>query len=225
MKRTRSKEILYEKEIILSNKSFLDNFGIELKNPKYESKHKCNVKGPFNPSVHMQDVYGMDYGVVTTFYDMLYVENNTLCSKFKDPIICKVMKNINNLLSIFNACRFRSLIDGKYVLSTLLSRIYAVISFTHLTKEDKFLISIELRIPSFKDNGDTNPMAQLITKETSLDQFHFIQLVFNYNGQGDFLSSDFYSYREKIFEIWKINESATHDDYKKLGLLTDMLNI
>jgi len=225
MKKTRSKEILYEKEILLSNKAFLDNFGIELKNPKYESKYRCTIKGPFEPSVHMQDGYGFDYGVVTTFYDMLYIENDMLCSKFKNPIIYKIMENINNLLSVFDACRFRYFIDGKRVLSTFLSIISAAISFIHLTREDKFLIFIDLKIPSFNDNGEIIPTAQLITKDMNLDEFHFVKLNFDYTGEGDFLTGNFYDYREKIFDIWKINESATKEDYKKLGLLTDMLNI
>lgn len=220
-----NKTIMYEKEILLSNKAFLTNFGIELQNPKYKTKRECTIKGPFKPIVYMQDGYGFDYGVVTIFSNMLYIENNLLYSKFQNPIIDKVMESINDLLCIFESCRFRYFIDRKLIFSPVLNRLHPKISFIHLTREDKFIIFIEFYIPSFDENGESIPKAKLITKDIILDDFQFIKLSFDYSSTGDLLTGNFFDYREKIFNIWKINESSTKDDYKKLGLLTDMMNI
>jgi hypothetical protein len=202
--------------IAAAQKMMLDEFGIEISN--IIRTNFTEYEGTFNEQL---TIYVLNNDFYFNFNDMLTLSNGVLISSVEHPFISKALSDTNALFPIFDAMRFTT--EEKIVFHPILNHIRPAIVFKYNSETKQMTIYIHLLNTM---NSKSKQAACVLTKDKIIQHHHEpaeFQIIYFYGSQ--YYISDLLAYRNRIFKAWELDEDQYDVDYKKLGELTDMINI
>jgi hypothetical protein len=153
-----------------------------------------------------------------TFDNVLQLSNETLTTQTSSPLIQVILKNINDSLYVLDGLR---LTNDNILYFTVLSKLSPnlVVRYSQKTKHT----SVEIR---FQITEQAINSYHFTTKQTSIQHVNECEgFTFVYSISGDLLKNDLEKYCSRMLDVWEITEDKKNVDYKKLGILSDMLTI
>lgn len=202
--------------IAAAQKMMLDEFNINISN--IIRKKFTEYEATFNEKL---TIYVINNDFYFNFNDVLILSNGVLTSSVEHPFISNALSDTNALLPIFDAMRFTT--EEKIVFHPILNHIRPVIVFKYNSETKQMTIYIQLLNTM---NSKAKEAACIVTKDKIIQHHHEpaeFQSIYYYGSQ--YYVSDLLAYRNRIFKAWELDEEQYDVDYKKLGELTDMINI
>lgn len=199
-----------------AQKMMLDEFNINISN--IVRKNFTEYEATFKEQL---TVYVLNNDFYFNFNDVLTLADGVLTSSVDHPFINKALSDTNALFPIFEALRFTT--EEKIVFHPILNHIRPVIVFKYNSETKQMTIYIQL-LNTMKSKS--KEAACIVTKDKIIQHHHEpaeFQSIYYYGSQ--YYISDLLSYRNRIFKAWELDEEQYDVDYKKLGELTDMINI
>ena len=199
-----------------AQKMMLDEFNINISN--IVRKNFTEYEAIFKDKL---TVYVLNNDFYFNFNDVLTLADGVLTSSVDHPFINKALSDTNALVPIFEALRFTT--EEKIVFHPILKHIRPVIVFKYNSETKQMTIYIQL-LNTMKSKS--KEAACIVTKDKIIQHHHEpaeFQSIYYYGSQ--YYVSDLLAYRNRIFKAWELDEEQYDVDYKKLGELTDMINI
>lgn len=198
-----------------ARKILLEKFGIDFTNVSRESHGDYVASGEYPV-----DIYALNHtDLYIGFKTLFHLENGLLVSKLNDPMINEFVKDMNSFFYIFDALRFTTW--DRDVFYSILDNIRPSIIFKYNVEYDDMMIHIDLH-PSIESDESI-----YITTKDIIIQHGYEPTGFKcvYHLNGSHYSNDLLIYKTRLLKVWDIVENSSDIDYKRLGHLTDMINI
>lgn len=198
------------------NSLIFEHLGISIENINQENASSYIADCNYNTTVDIWPSILVD--IWFTFDNMLQLDNEKITTKINSPLIKAILNNINDSLYVLDGLR---LTNDNLSYFTVLSKMSPIL-FVSYNKNSKDMI-IEIR---FQINEQAVDSYHFTTKQTSIQHYtEYEGFTFVYSLSGDLLESDLKKYTSRMLDIWEISSDEMDIDYKKLGILSDMISI
>lgn len=169
---------------------------------------------------HAVNIYLSGFGdVCFSFDNLIILDNGSVSSELESPIIQTMLKDVNQYLGITESFRLST---DNIVHLPVLPNVKPWLVFKYIKETKSITIQVSFKV-SLHSDGDTY---YLTTKQTAIQHF-YEPSGFNciYTIKGDSITNDIECYKKRMLKIWGLPEDSTDVDYKRLGLLSDMISI
>lgn len=163
------------------------------------------------------------------FDNVITLDNGIVSSYLKSPLIQSVLTDVNLHLPVTESFRLSNdLINYLPVLPNV--KPWLVFKYIKATKMRTVQISFKVlrrHVDSLSSLLATScDTYQLTTKNKAIQHF-YESSGFNciYSDSGVIIDNEIEVYKERMMKIWELPEDSADIDYKRLGLLSDMLTI
>lgn len=169
---------------------------------------------------HDVNIYLSGFGDVCFAFDnIITLDNGIVSSALKSPIIQTMLKDVNQYLGITESFR---LTNDHIEHLPVLPNVKPWLVFKYMKETNSITIQVSFKI-SLRSTGEAY---YLTTKQTAIQHF-YEPSGFNciYSITGDSITNDIQHYKERMLNVWGLNEDGQEIDYKRLGVLSDMISI
>jgi hypothetical protein len=198
-----------------ARKILFTKFGIDFTNVTRESHGDYVASGAYSV-----DIYALNHtDLYIGFKTLIHLENGLLVSKLNDPMINDFVKDMNSFFYIFDALRFTTW--DQDVFYPILDNIRPSIIFKYNIECDDMMIHIDLH-PTIESEESIYITTKDIIIQHGYEPAGFKAI---YHLNGSHYLSDLLTYKTRLLKVWNIDENSRDIDYKRLGVLTDMITI
>lgn len=169
---------------------------------------------------HAVNIYLTDFGDVCFAFDnIITLDNGIVSSALKSTAIQTMLKDVNQYLDVTESFR---LSNDNIVYLPVLPNVKPWLVFKYIKETNSITIQVSFKI-SLRTTGDAY---YLTTKQVAIQHF-YDPSGFNciYSITGESITNDIQHYKERMMNVWELTEDGQEIDYKRLGLLSDMISI
>lgn len=169
---------------------------------------------------HDVNIYLSGFGdVCFSFENIITLDNGIVSSALKSPIIQTMLNDVNQYLGITESFR---LTNDHIEYLPVLPNVKPWLVFKYIKETNSITIQVSFKI-SLRTTGEAY---YLTTKQTAIQHF-YDPSGFNciYSITGESITNDIQHYKERMMNVWELTKDCQEIDYKRLGLLSDMISI
>lgn len=214
-------------QIMDIKKMVLDQLGISVTDLEPGLSCEYTAKSDDGSDVNIYSTLLGD--ICFAFDNVITLDNGMVSSHLKSPLIQGILTDVNRHLPVTESFRLSNdLINYLPVLPNV--KPWLVFKYIKATKMRTVQVSFKVlrrHVDSLPAFLTTSYEAYRLTTKNKAIQHFYESSGFNciYSDSGVIIDNEIEVYKERMMKIWELPEDSTDIDYKRLGILSDMISI